>query len=244
MVGVSEAVGRLVSVGFSVASVWLIYLLGRRLFGVAVGRGAALLLAFSPSSVYFGRTLLSDVPMITFSIAAVLGYAVYFETERRRDAILGAVWFALAGLVKLPAILILGPVVWLGWLTRRWRLAGDSWFVVGIIAALGVIGIWYLHADQVYLDTGLTQSVFRPSGTYPRDIAAYSGIFATVSHWTDWGDPQNGLKVSGLLARFWRLHLTPLGVAVVALGLFRYRTPRRTVIDVWLLAVLALAGVL
>lgn len=241
--GVSDAAGRLVAVTFSLASVWLIYLLGQRLFNRSVGRGAALLLAFSPSYVYFGRTLLSDVPMMTFSIAAVLAYAAYFETSRPRDAVFGALWLALAGLVKIPAILILGPIVWLGWLARRRRLAADPWIVAGIIAALGVIGLWYLHADRIYLETGLTQAVFRPSSTYGPDIAAYAGVFTTVSHWTSRADLLNTERLLDLLQRFYLLHLTAFGTIGVVLGFLRFRTPRRTVVDVWALAALALAAV-
>ena len=129
VVGHSEPVGRLVSVAFSVVSVWWMYLLGTRLFGRPAGRGAALLLAFSPSYVYFGRTLLSDVPMMCFSIGAVLAYTKYFfDGERRTDVLMGASCLALAGLVKIPAVLILGPVIWIAWLAHRWRLFNDAWF--------------------------------------------------------------------------------------------------------------------
>lgn len=242
LLGVSDAAGRLVAVGFSVASVWLIYLLGRRLFNVGVGRGAAFLLAFAPSYVYFGRTLLSDVPMVTFSIAAILAYATYFQTDRARYAVLGPVSFALAGLVKLPAILVLGPITWLGWIMRR-PFARDTYFVVGVIAALGAIGLWYLHADRIALETGLAQAVFRPSGRYVGEIAARSGVFLTVSHWTEWGNPENGSWIMGILSRFSHLHLTPFGVAGVALGFLRFRTPNRTVIDVWMLAFVTLTAV-
>jgi 4-amino-4-deoxy-L-arabinose transferase-like glycosyltransferase len=242
-VGVSDAAGRLVPVAFSVASVWLVYLLGQRLFNRGVGRGAALLLAFAPSYVYFGRTLLSDVPMVTFSIAAVLAYAAYFDTFRPRYAVSGAIWLALAGLVKIPAILILGPIVWLGWLARRWRLLTDPWMVAGVIGAVGVIGLWYLHADRIYLETGLTQAVFRPSSTYGEDIAAYSGVFTTVSHWTTRSDLQNTERLTDLFRRFYLLHLTPIGLVGVVIGFLHFRVRRRTVVDVWLLAALALAAV-
>ncbi len=241
--GVSDAAGRLVAVAFSVTSVWLMYLLGTRLFNRAVGRGAALLLAFAPTYVYFGRTLLSDVPMMTFSIAAVLAYAAYFDTSRPRDAVWGAVWFGLAGLVKIPAILILGPIVWLAWLARRWKLVTDPWFVAGILAAIGTIGVWYLHADRIFLETGLNQPVFRPSTIYTGDIAAHSGPFTTVEHWTEWGDPDNGMRIQRLLERFVFLHLTPLGALVVLIGFCRFRVPRRTAIDVWLLAGVSLIAV-
>lgn len=243
IVGVSDAAGRLVAVAFSLASVWLIYLLGRRLFNVAVGRGAAFLLAFSPSFVYFGRTLLSDIPMVTFSIGAVLGYAAYFQTGRRRHAVGGAACLALAGLVKIPAILILGPIVWLGWLARRWRLIRDTEFSLGLVVAFGVIAAWYLHADRIYLETGLTQAIFRPSSRYTGEIAAYSGVFTTVSHWTTWGDPENRARIDDILGRFVHLHLTPLGAVGAFLGFLRFRTPLRTVLDVWLLAASSLLAV-
>jgi 4-amino-4-deoxy-L-arabinose transferase-like glycosyltransferase len=243
VVGVSDVAGRLVAVAFSLASIWLIYLLGRRLFNVAVGRGAAFLLAFSPSFVYFGRTLLSDVPMITFSIAAVLGYAAYFQTNRHRDAVLGTICLALAGLVKVPAILILGPIIWLGWLARRWRLLYDAEFAIGLIIAFGAIAAWYLHVDRIYLDTGLTQAIFRPSSRYTGEIAAYSGVFTTVSHWTTWGDPENRAFLLDIVGRFLHMHLTPLGAVGVALGFVRFQTPRRTVLDVWVLAAASLVAV-
>lgn len=243
VVGVSDIAGRLVAVAFSLASVWLIYLLGRRLFNVAVGRGAAFLLAFSPSFVYFGRTLLSDIPMVTFSIGAVLGYAAYFQTNRRRHAVGGAICLALAGLVKVPAILILGPIVWLAWLARRWRFLQDSDFAIGLIAALGTIAAWYVHADRIYLETGLTQAIFRPSSRYTGEIAAYAGFFTTVSHWTTWGDPENRARIEDIVGRFLHLHLTPLGAVGVVLGFLRFRTPRRTVLDVWVLAATSLLAV-
>lgn len=241
--GVSDAAGRFVPVAFSVASVWLVYLLGHRLFDRAVGRGAALLLAFAPSYVYFGRTLLSDIPMVTFSIAAVLAYAAYFDDARRRNAMCGGLWLALAGLVKIPAILILAPILWMAWLARRWRVLTDPWIVASLLAACGTIGLWYLHADRIYLETGLTQAVFRPSSTYGPEIAAYSGPFTNVSHWTSRSDLQNTQRITELLQRFYVLHLTPLGALGVAVGFLRARTWRRTVVDVWLLAALALAVV-
>jgi 4-amino-4-deoxy-L-arabinose transferase-like glycosyltransferase len=239
--GHSEPLGRLVPIAFSVASIALIYFLGSRLYGRPTGRAAAFLLAFSPTYVYFGRTLMSDVPMMCFSIGAVLGYANYFFGDGgRRHAIAGAVCLALAGLTKVPAILVLGPVAWTAWLARRSRVFRDEWFLGGVTAALGCIALWYLHADRIYLETGLTQAIFRPSGTYSGELAAFSGEFTTVSHWTDLSEPRMHLQLYAILERFWELHLTRVGFVGAAIGMLCFRVPRRTIADVWMLAGLAL----
>ena len=245
VVGVSNAAGRLVPVCFSLLTVWWTYRLGTRLFGAPAGRAAAFLMAVSPSVVYFGRSLLSDTPMLCFSVGAVLGFAAYAQDGRARHAAGGALALALAGLVKLPAILVLGPVLWTGFATRGVRQTlADPWYTSSILAAVGAIGVWYLHADQIFLETGLTQAIFRPSGTYPPDIAQFAGTFTTVSHWTR-PDLLTWATTQELFLRYWALHLTPLFSLVTLGGLLAWRWPARTrtVVDVWALAAASLVAV-
>lgn len=244
-VGVSNAAGRLVPAAFSVLTVWFTYRVGTRLFDRAAGRAAAFLMAVSPSVVYFGRTPLSDTPMLCFSVGAVLGFLAYAQDGRRRHALGGAVALALAGLVKLPAILVLGPVLWTGFAYRGLRRTlADPWYVSTTLGALGAIGVWYLHADQIYLETGLTQAIFRPSGTYPPDIAQYAGPFTTVSHWTR-RDLLTWATARDLLLRFWSLHLTPAFSLATVAGLVSWWRPlaARSVVDIWTLAALSLVAV-
>jgi 4-amino-4-deoxy-L-arabinose transferase-like glycosyltransferase len=242
--GVSDVAGRLVPAAFSVITVWLTYRLGTRLLGVAAGRAAAFLLAVSPSVVYFGRTPLSDTPMLTFSVAAVLGYVAYAQTGAWPMALAGAVSLALAGLVKIPAILVLGPILVVGWLRHRWQVWRDPWFTAAPLGALGAVGLWYLHADQIFQETGLTQAIFRPSGTYPADIGQWAGAFTTVSHWTR-SELLTWDTASLLLSQFWELHLTPLFALVTIIGALRWHWPLRgrLVVDVWMLAAAALIAV-
>ncbi len=245
MAGISDVAGRLVPVGFSLATVWWTYRLGTRLFSQPAGRAAAFLMAVSPSVVYFGRTPLSDTPMLAFSVAAVLGYVAYTQTGQWRHAFFGAVALALAGLVKLPAILVLGPVVWTGLASRGLRRTlADPWFVAAPLAAVGAIALWYLHADQIFLETGLTQAILRPSGTYPGDIAQFAGPFTTVSHWTR-RDLLTWDTASELARRYWALHLTPVFTLLTLAGLasWRWSGRARSVVDVWMLAALSLVAV-
>ena len=242
VVGITNTAGRLVPAAFSVAAVWAMYRVGARLFGVPAGRAAAFLMAVSPTLVYFGRTPLSDTPMVCFSVLAVLGYLAYAQDGRPRDAVGGAIALALAGLVKLPAILVLGPALWTG---LRWKgvvaTLRDPWYVSTILGALGAIGLWYFHADQIFLETGLTQAIFRPSGTYAGDIAQYAGVFTTVSHFTR-RDLLTWSTAETLLLRFYAWHLTPVFALATVAGMAAWWRPwrERSLVDIWFAASLSL----
>ncbi len=95
-----DAFGRLIGIASSLVLIAAIYELGRELFGRAVGRGAALLIAVSPSAVFFGRVPMTDTPMIACSTLAILGYAKYFANGSTRWAAVGAAAAAVAWLSR------------------------------------------------------------------------------------------------------------------------------------------------
>lgn len=233
--GEREIIARLVTIAFSVTSVWLIYALGARLFSRPAGRAAAFLFAVSPSLVYFGRSYLSDTPMVTFSIAAVIAWDRYFERPDVRRAVIASFLTALAALVKLPAILVLAPIGGLAMSYRGWGLFRDRLLWIGGVAAVASIAAWYWWADRIYLETGLTQAVFRPSGTYPQDVAP-NVFFLTTYHFATAERLLDEQFWLGLLDRFWGLHLTPFGFLGVMLGtFFAWRSGRALPALLWAL---------
>ncbi len=238
--GESHVVARLVAAVFSVGGVACLYGLGARLFGRAAGLAAASLMAVSPSVTFFGRSFLSDTPMLTFMVAAVWAWDVYFERPTWRRAALAGALAALAPLVKLPAILVLAPIAGVGWRQRRWRVLVDGKTWVCLTTAVAVTAAWYWHADRIFLQTGLTQAVFRPSGTYPADVAP--GVaFESVSHWATKARLLSGDAWLQFLDRFWMLHLTTVGMAGALLGWWQARRHAgRTAVDLWALGALAL----
>ena len=237
--GEHSSVARLVSAAFSIAAVWLIALLGTRLFGRATGLAAAFLLAVSPGVVFFGRSLLSDTPMVTFMIASVLAWDVYFDRRDPRWALAAALMTALAGLVKLPAILVLGGIAGLAWSRRGPAALRDRGLLLGVAGAMLTIAAWYWYADLIWQRTGLTQAVFRPSGTYPPDVAP--GVtFTTVSHWATRErllDPEFWWV---MLDRLWSLYLTPFGFLAMLLGICLGTAVRSWALTLWTLAGVAL----
>jgi 4-amino-4-deoxy-L-arabinose transferase-like glycosyltransferase len=236
LTGEAEQVARLVTIAFSVTSVALIYFLGTRLFGRPAGRAAAFLLAVSPSVVYFGRSFLSDTPMLTFSIGAVLAWDRYFDRPTVTRVAIATIVTALAALVKLPAILVLGAIGGLALSRAGWSALRDRGLWGGCVAALAMVAGWYWYADRIYLETGLTQAVFRPSGTYPQEVAP-DVFYGSISHWATRARLLSGEFWGHMIDRFWALHLTPFGFFGALIGAaFLWRTGRALVVGLWTLA--------
>jgi hypothetical protein len=225
--GESDAFGRLIGIASSLVLIAAIYELGRELFGRAVGRGAALLLAISPSAVFFGRVPMTDTPMIACSTLAILGYAKYFANGSTRWAAIAAASAAVAWLSKIPSVLILGPIAILALQARGWRFWRDRTFMIGLAVAALVTAAWYVHAWQLYERTGWTVGIWRPFGQYPGTIAARSGPAGAFSLWSSAELLKNSEFWWRLLDRTWYIHLTPIGLAGVLFGLLRACRLRR-----------------
>lgn len=143
----NEATIRFPSAFYAILGVLLIYVLGRRLFGAAVGLLAAAILA--TTMIYQNQALSARVDMtLCFFVTAslVLFYALY------RGLLGNPLWyFALYGLVGLGTlakgplgILLPGLViaVFLA-LKRRWDLILKFAFHPGVVLALILIIGWY-----------------------------------------------------------------------------------------------------
>jgi len=219
--GEHEAYGRLVGIASSLILIATTYALGRELFSRGAARGAALLLAVSPSAVFFGRVPMTDTPMIACSALAVFGYLRYFASGARGWAIGGAIAAMLAWLLKIPSLLILGPIVVIAWQARGWRLLADRWFIGGLAAAFLVTTGWYIHALRLYEQTGWTVGIWHEAGQHPPRIAATTGAASTFSLWSSSELLTNPNFYKRLADRLWQIHLTPFGLAGLLFGIVR-----------------------
>ena len=98
-------VGRSVSIFFSLITALCIYVIGRNLTNKRVGVLATLLFAFLPYSVYYGRTILPDVPMLSFAMVAFVFHMVWLRSKNH-----GWIWY-LFSLVSFAVALLLKPFV-------------------------------------------------------------------------------------------------------------------------------------
>ena len=239
LLGPDEIWGRLVVAAFSVGAVVLTYLLARTLLGTPAGRAAALLVAVSPSAVFYGRAVMPDTLMVFFSLAALLGFMRHGESRSARALVAGSLSLALAILVKLPGVLVLAPIACAVWRSGGRSALGNRRLLMALIVPCLAAAAWYIYAYTIYLHTGLTFGVIGTTKTYPLDVGP--GPWPTAfSKWSSVELLTSASFYRTLFARLYFVHLTPPGFALAVIGLLAWRTVAwRRVPDGWLLAMLA-----
>jgi hypothetical protein len=120
--GVSPLMGRLLSVAFGMATVWVTYAIGARLYGRRVGVLAAVIIGVMPYTVIVSRQILLDTPMAFFSALALYLLIRFVQTERGAWLYAAAVALGLAALTKETAVLLGGGAYAFFALTRKIRL--------------------------------------------------------------------------------------------------------------------------
>jgi 4-amino-4-deoxy-L-arabinose transferase-like glycosyltransferase len=238
--GPQDFLGRVVSMVFSTAMIAATFGLAGELLGASGGLAAAFLVAVSPAAVFFGRTFMPDSSMLFFWIAGVFGFVRYFRTDSRRALWLGSIATALACLVKLPALMMMAPIVGAAWHARGPAAIRDRRFLVALIVPLFLTAAWYLHAFLLYRQTGLTFGILvHPARTYPLTVAPGPWPYA-FSKWSTLKVLASSDYYLTLLARIHQLLLLPWGFAGALLGAVVWRrADRRLVADLWLAAMVA-----
>jgi len=237
--GADDTWGRVLVAAFSIGTVALVYVLARMLLGHAAGLAAAMLVAASPSAVFYGRTFMPDTLMVFFSAGALAGFIHHERSGDRRALVAASLSLALAILVKLPGVLVLAPIAWFLW-RRRGRAVLRNRALVLAVAIPCVIGAaWYVYAYTIYLQTGLTFGVIGTTKTYPLEVA--QGDWPTAfSKWSSVELLTSWTFYQTIFTRLYFLHLTPPGLALALVGLLAWRgAPWRSAADAWLVVMLA-----
>jgi hypothetical protein len=93
------------------AAVWLLYLVGARLLGRAVGLLAAALQAVAFLPVFYAHLALNDVPTLAPLTLSLLGTAGVLRKGRRRDYLLAGVGLGVACATKYTAGIVVLPLL-------------------------------------------------------------------------------------------------------------------------------------
>jgi dolichyl-phosphate-mannose-protein mannosyltransferase len=106
----SDWLGRLISAFVGVATVYLVYALGRKMYGKPAGLIAALFMALMPYHVIVSRQVLLDGPMMFFTTLSLYMMASFGKTEKLINLIACAAALGLAVLSKEIAVIMLGAI--------------------------------------------------------------------------------------------------------------------------------------
>lgn len=111
---------RVVVAALGVLAVWLLYLLGARLFeDRRIGLLAAALEAVAFLPVFYGHFALNDAPTLVPLTLALLGSALILRRGRSRDYALAGIGLGLACASKYTAGIVLLPLLAAAWLRHR-----------------------------------------------------------------------------------------------------------------------------
>jgi 4-amino-4-deoxy-L-arabinose transferase-like glycosyltransferase len=129
------------------AAVWLLYLLGARLFGRAVGLLAAAIEAVAFLPVFYAHVALNDVPTLAPLTLSLLGAAGVLRRGRALDYLLAGVGLGLACATKYTAGIALLPLLaaiagrYLGRERDRVPDGGGSAPALPVLAGVAIAGV-------------------------------------------------------------------------------------------------------
>jgi 4-amino-4-deoxy-L-arabinose transferase-like glycosyltransferase len=128
-------------------TVFLLFLLGRELFGVRIGLWAAVILATTPPFLKYARHAMMDVPLALFFTMAMLGLVLALK-GRRAYFWLWGLGIALAILMKsaLGLLPFLVTALFLAW-SGRWRTFLNPHFAGGVGFFVLTTGAWVLSQN-------------------------------------------------------------------------------------------------
>ncbi len=229
--GVHEWVGRAVTILFSLGSMVLLYALLRRYLGDRPAAFGLLFFAFAPSNWYFSRVLMSEPLMIFFSIALVYWFSLWLGVPESEPAprpaahyfMLALLCGALAFLVKLPALLLVLPLLFIAYQRYGWRLFRQPLLYLFAVLAILPAAAYYYHAKV--------------------NIGAHYftvGVGFGGGMWSSLDDFLRPGNYSLMLNRLLKDHLTAVGLVLLPLGVLAYDNGRFrwNLFHVWMGAVL------
>ena len=166
-----DAVGRLVSFGFSLACAWPAFAIARRLkLTSTVAWIFCALLWSSPQYLYWGRTFLMETAAVFFTLAAV-PYALDLRDHSPKwSSVLLFGMFASLGLLQkgttaAPVLLVLGLLICITHLRKKPAIWHRRWVPVAIALVLPIIvgGLWTYYAARIRRDNFFAASAFVPA---------------------------------------------------------------------------------
>lgn len=215
--GVKDWVGRIIPILFSLLATIYIYRLIKFYFEEKPALFTAFVYSILPLNVFFTRVPMPDSGMLFFSIASLYHFSSYIKNGNNKQFILAIIFTSLAFLSKLPGLCILIPLAFIPFSKYKFKVILNKkvWLFFLLTLAITVSYYVYIH--------------------YSADIKIFPYKIGTDK----WGTPkiwQDSLFYITLYSRFKTIIFTPIGLVLLAFGLFL--TGRNIFFHIWLFSVI------
>ncbi|HRE41592.1 MAG TPA: glycosyltransferase family 39 protein [Ignavibacteria bacterium] len=222
--GLNEAIGRIVSIIFSVIATFYLFLLVKLIINEKSALWSAVIFSILPMNFFFSRAFMPESAMIMFSIAGIYFYLSWINSDKLKFYIFSLICISLAVLIKLPVLYLGIPLIFLSYYKYKFKflLNYKIWFFAFVVILF--VFLWYNHAHNLYKSTGLTFNIWNYGsdkwGTYHLLINPdfYSSVF-----------------IKSIVER----QLTFAGTLLFIFGLFINRNSKlEFLFDWWLIAII------
>ena len=147
--GLHDIFGRLIAIGFSLGSMWMLYLLVKKYFGQTTAAIAIAFYAVLPMSVYYGRTFMPEAAMLFFTIALIYSFSLWLETDRWLHFFSATLCAALVFLIKLPTLYLGAPLLFLVWMKHRKAILFQPKLYLFAFLSLLPALLWYGYCAKL-----------------------------------------------------------------------------------------------
>jgi len=182
--GFHDLLGRLVAIAFSMGTVGMLYLLGKRYYDTTTGLIAAGVFAILPMSVFYTRTFMPESAMLFFSVALLYFFTRWLDNGTWRDFLLATLFAALAFLVKLPTLYMGGPLLFLACLKFRGKIFAQYKLYLFVVLILAPPFLWYGHMAELHAQTHQGESIWLANDKLANAGILFDAKFYKLIFWT------------------------------------------------------------
>ncbi len=156
----SDTWGRIVSVVCALFTIYGLFVLVRKFLGASVALWSAFIYAIIPVNIFYTRAFMPESAMLMCSVWGVYLFAEWIESNRYRHFVLSGIFICMAILIKIPALYLGLPLLFLGWTRYRGKTLMQWQLWIYALIVVTPVALWYYHAHQLFLQTGLTFSIW------------------------------------------------------------------------------------
>lgn len=222
--GVSDFWGRLVTVIFSLITIYGLFLIVKKIINEETALWAALLYSILPLNIYYGRAFMPDTAMLMCSVYGIYFFYSWQENNKNFSLLLSGIFISLAVLIKLPSLYLGLPLIFIVFKKYKWGFLKKTELYIYVLAVLLPVILWYYHSHQLFLNGGSSFGIW----TYGQDKWGVYSLILDIKWYND-------IFLSSIAER----HLTYPGFILLLWGLFIKRKQKfEYLFDFWLLSII------